>query len=178
MNKVKVLGAFATLALVAACGAPQGSSSQAVANKVDVAFTSEAARSGLLGFQPTEVRIKKLDPSGTTINDVDEINANCALTGQGYAATFTTPATVNVPNYGRRSKPIALACDYGDKNLERTYKIVNFSENQRKAKSSNVVTGLILLNPGLIVGGAAAKVKTAEDGSDIYGYNDISITVN
>jgi len=171
MSGIKVLYGVAIMVGLVACGPTERSTTQASADAINVAFSSASARDGLRGLQPVRIETFQIDPAKATLRG-KAVKMACDLAGRGYSATFTTPTKVNMPNFGSNSAPAALRCQHRGKEITRTLRPVNFSQNQRNSKTSNMVTGLILLNPGLLVGGAATQVRTNQDGSDIFGYSE------
>lgn len=178
MTVFKPVAAILMASALTGCVASEGATHRAKQDIVNVTFNQNAAGLTPAGYNPVSVKIQKRRPDGATLNAVDDVAADCTLTGKQFAAKFVTPATVNMPNYGRNSQPITLDCTYGSKNITRTRSVENFSQNQRDAKASSVVTGILVLNPGLVAGGAASKVKVAENGEDLYGYFPFLIEIN
>ncbi len=77
-----------------------------------------------------------------------------------------------------RLKAIKLACVYKGDNFEKSYDTYNITQAQRQAKASNATTGLITLNLGSLIAGAAIQVETGENGEDLYGYHDVRLAVD
>ncbi|MFX0540619.1 hypothetical protein ACEWPM_002655 [Roseovarius sp. S4756] len=165
--------ALSSAALVG-CAAGTGTSGM---QDVAVAFNSDSAPSGLVGYHATEIRVVKPSLKGHTNNHFAEITADCSMKGDGFTAAFKTPSTVKLPVFGSASKAVELSCANGSTASARTLKPVNVSQRARDGKASNTITGIILLSPIMIAGAAAAKVPLAADGKDIYGYDNVTINV-
>ena len=178
MSVLKPVAGLLMAASLTGCVASEGATQRVRQDIVSVTFNQNAAGLTPAGYEKSKVRVLKKRPEGVTLNAVDDVAADCTLTGKQFSARFVTPATVNIPNYGRNSQPIKLDCTYGSKTITRVRSVENLSQNQRDAKASNAVAGVVFLNPGLIAGAAASKVDVGKNGEDLYGYFHFLIEIN
>ncbi len=152
---------IASLALFCAgCATKQEKILKSKDGATNVEFVSKSAQDSVLGFKATSVRVERYENSRTT--------ANCNLIGEGFKAAFTAPAVVNLPSYGKQTKPIQVNCSVKNENVSETIKPANLSAENRRA---NAVGAGILL--GGIVGGAVAGSVTGEKEEDAYSYKPI-----
>lgn len=119
------------------------------------------------GFAVTEVRTYVAKDGSR-----DEIaGVPCTLSGSGFSGAFQSPAAVNVPVYGPRSRAIQTSCTHKGDTKTQTLAPLNMTEQRAIASGAN--GGLI----GALV--VAAAVSGREDReSDEYGYPAVLLTVN
>lgn len=173
----KLRAGVAVLVILGGCGPTEENTTRGATDGMNVAFAPDAPIEGLRGLQPVRIRTVVMDPARPTLES-KPVDALCRLQGQDFVAQFTAPAVVNVPNYGPDTAPFELSCRYQGKDVSKTVRPVNFSESKRISKRSNVAAGLVLFNPGMVVGGLTSRVTTNQDGSDIFGYNDVQLVLN
>lgn len=155
LNKIVVL---------AACLLATGCVEYQTAKPADVRFTS-AAQPGLKGYHPMTVRAFLGRVSqGTEIKGVP-----CDVIGSGYKAKIVTPAAINVPVYGLRSKAVYVECAYDGETLDKSLAPINITENKAMANSGG--GGLI----GVIVTSAVVAARKNKE-HDEYGYNNVVMT--
>ncbi len=133
------------------------------AKPVDVTF-SYKQQSGLKGYHPMPVRAFKARMSQKT----EITGVPCDVIGSGFKARIRTPAAVNVPVYGLRSKAIYVKCSYDGEELDKSYAAKNITENKAMANGAN---GGIL--GAIIVSAVVAARKNKE--ADEYGYSNIDM---
>lgn len=92
----------------------------------------------------------------------------CDVTGSGFNTRVYTPAAVNVPVYGLRTKAIYVKCSYDGEALDKSLAPVNITE--QKAVAQGASGGLL---GALITSAVVAGRKNKEH--DEYGYNNISL---
>lgn len=98
----KMIVGLIILAGVSGCSLPLDITS----NPVDVTFASPAYTRGIVAYDPVEIRAH-----GTINGERAELsNVVCHLHGSGFSAEIFTPALVNMPDYGARSRPVAVRC--------------------------------------------------------------------
>lgn len=166
----RLLGGIALGILLAGCATKADKMIQPSANGLNVTFASASAKEGLIGFIPTTVRTVR-DGRGITIqSEKEDFSADCKLVGHGFSAEFKSPKIVNLPSFGKDAKPATLTCMSGDEKVEKTYKVVNLSQN---ARTGNAMAMGILVSPlaGVIMAGTGAGDKT----EDAYGFEDMTL---
>ncbi len=144
---------------------------QPAADGTNVTFTNAAAKQGVIGFVPTRVETVE-QGAGITLNSQEQsFAAACELNGDGFSATFKSPATINLPSYGDIEKPITLECSNRDKTRKQTYKVVNLSQKKR---TGNAIAVGVLLSP--LAGGIMAGTGAAPKDQDVYGYSNMKLS--
>jgi len=151
--------------LCGACATKQENILKSKGGAHDVEFVSKNAQQGIVGFRATSFRVSKDGNSS--------IPAACEIEGVGFNAKFTTPALVNLPSYGKDTKPIQLACMVDEKPYSRTLKPKNISAENRKA---NAIGAGVLV--GGVLGGALAGSVTGEKEDDAYSYKPMTLKVD
>ena len=151
--------------LCTACATSEDSILKAKGTAQNVEFASDSAQQGVVGFRATSVRISE--------NDKTNIRAVCDLTGDGFAAKVNTPAVVNLPSYGKSTKPLQVDCLVRGKEHSLTVEPANLSADNR---SANAVGASVLF--GGVVGGAVAGATIDDKEGDAYGYRPIKIKLN
>ena len=101
---------------------------------------------------------------GFATADKEITGVPCEVTGSGFSARVVTPAAVNVPVYGLRSKAIYVECTYNGQVKDVSLAAVNITEN--KALANGASGGLL----GVIIVGAVVAGRKNKD-QDEYGYN-------
>lgn len=101
---------------------------------------------------------------GSATPDREISGVPCELIGSGFSARVVTPASVNVPVYGLRSKAIYVKCTYKGQEKDVSLAAVNITEN--KAMASGAGGGLL----GVIIVSAVVAGRKNKD-QDEYGYN-------
>jgi len=141
---------------------------------INVEFNDKNQASAVIGFRATPVRtvITSSDQTGNGKN-LKNVSASCKLVGDGYAATVTTPASVNLPSFGKDMKPLVVSCTYKDKVFSETLPAVNLSKGSRDGAA--VAVGVVLCP---ICGVATAVANGGERGSDVFGFGDIQLNVD
>lgn len=108
--------------------------------------------------------------SGT---EPSSVKSDCRLTSRGYAASFRTPATVNLPSFGRDTPPVTLSCTYNDEDVTKSFKAENLSKSSRTGTALGVG---VLLCP---VCGVAAGIAGSNDKvGDAYGFSALQLVVD
>jgi len=92
----------------------------------------------------------------------------CDVIGSGYNATVYTPAAVNVPMYGSRSKAVYVQCSYDGEQQDTSMRAINLTESQ--ALASGAGAGVL----GVIVTTAVVAARKNKD-QDEYGYNPVRL---
>lgn len=77
---------------------------------VNVKFVRGVPGAGMLGFEPTHVRVFQKADKGS----VEIAGAECRIQGSGFSARLLSPAIVNLPDYGLKSLPVTATCTYGE----------------------------------------------------------------
>lgn len=149
----------------AGCATTQDDILKAKGSAQNVEFTSDGAQQGVVGFRATNVRVSRGGNSRTA--------AACDLTGDGFAATFTAPAVLNLPSYGKQTKPIRVECRVDDELHVQTVEPRNISAENRRA---NAVGAGVLV--GGVLGGALAGSVAGEKEGDAYSYKPITLKVD
>jgi hypothetical protein len=145
-----------------ACATKQESILKAKGHAENVEFASDVAQQGVIGFRATSVRVSRDENSS--------LQASCDLVGEGFAAKVVTPGIVNLPSYGKNTKPIQAKCLVDGKELSQTVKPSNLSADNHKA---NAIGAGILV--GGIMGGAVAGSVNGEKAGDAYGFKAIKL---
>lgn len=158
MQRTLFLCAMAAMAL-SGCNPPPP------ATPVDLTLTKEAR--DMKGFAVTPVRTYVTKEGARS----EVSGVPCTLSGSGFSGAFQSPAAVNVPVYGLRSRAIQTTCTYQGK--AQTQTSAPFNVTEQKAVASGSGGGLL----GALV--VAAAVSGREDReSDEYGYAPIILTFN
>lgn len=151
--KPKILCVGLCAVLVAGCN-----STTEITNKpVDVAFKSNAAAQGIVGYEPTPVRAYlKSDGKKAELTGVP-----CQIEGSGYSAKLLTPSLVNLPDYRDKSRPVSVSCTYDGKQATAQSLPYNAtSENMMNNSSGGGLLGAII-----VAGIDAARNKSNDDWS-------------
>lgn len=151
--------------LCAACATKQENILKAKGSAQNVEFVSKTAQEGIVGFRATSIRVSRDGNSS--------IPASCDLAGDGFEAKFTTPAVVNLPSFGKQTKPVKLECLVGDETHSYTAEAKNISAENRKA---NAVGAGVLV--GGVLGGALAAGVSGEKEEDAYSYKPITVKLD
>lgn len=155
-NEVSFLKKIITLAtcvMLGACAEYQ------TAKPVDVVFNAKQQQ-GLRGYHPTAIRAF----NGTATQKTEIVGAPCEVTGSGFSAKIVTPAAVNIPVYGLRSKALYVKCSFNGQELDKSVPPLNLTE--QKALANGASGGLLGV---IVVGAVVAGRKNKEQ--DEYGYN-------
>ena len=150
---MKKLIAITACLLVSACADFK------TAKPADIKFNSKQ-QAGVRGYHPMPVRAFV----GSATADKEITGVPCEVTGSGFSARVVTPAAVNVPVYGLRSKAIYVECTYNGQVKDVSLAAVNITEN--KALANGASGGLL----GVIIVGAVVAGRKNKD-QDEYGYN-------
>lgn len=119
------------------------------------------------GQETIEIRTQ-----GKTSESFGEISGlPCSLDSGLYTASFTTPANINVPDYGPNSPAIFVRCTHPDgRSGSTTVNSYNFTAQQR----SNAAIGTGVL--GAIVIGAVNAASTDNE-TDEFKYPNITVQI-
>ena len=156
-NLKKFILALAALSLVAACEPYK------TAKPSDVRFAS-GGNKGVLGYHPMPVRAFV----GRISQKAELTGVPCEVVGSGFRAKVITPAALNVPVYGLKSRAIYVSCVYDGETVDLSLRPLNLTEN--KAMQNGASAGLL----GVVV--ATAVVASRKDKQhDEYGYANVSM---
>ena len=95
-------------------------------------------------------------------------NASCSLDSGIFAAQFTTPANLVVPDYGPSSPALFVQCSDGERTKSETVNAVNMTAQDRSASAASA--GLL----GALIIGAVNEARRNNE-TDDFGYNPIRI---
>jgi len=148
-------------------------------NAVNVKFTNRSATKSVLGFRAINVMLTSGDQQfqGSAISSADAggpiEGANCTIKGDGYSASFDTPAIVNMPSFGKETTSATITCTYDDdKTVTERVSPVNLSQKART--SGAVAVGLVLCT---VCGVAMAAGGAGDKTGDAFGFQDINLKV-
>ena len=97
--------------------------------------------------------------------------AQCLVDSGVYSATISTPANINVPDYGPSSPSLFVRCTAGSQSGSVTVDAYNATNAQRQASAGG--TGLL---GAIIIGAVAAQQRN--DAVDDFRYPPINVTMN
>lgn len=100
---------------------------------------------------------------GSVTANTEITGVPCELIGSGFQTRVNTPAAVNVPVYGLRSKAVYVKCTYNGQEKDVSLKAINITEQNALA---NGASGGLL---GVIIVGAVVAGRKNKD-QDEYGY--------
>lgn len=153
----KTIAAFVAVSTLLGCVEYQ------TARPADVRFTS-GANAGVTGYHSLPVRAFL----GRASQKTEMRGVPCEVIGSGFKAQVQTPAAVNVPVYGLKSKALYVSCKYEGEMQDISLAPVNLTES--KALSNGAAGGVL----GVIVTSAVvAGRKNKQD--DEYGYNNVNM---
>ena len=164
---MKTLGPLACLALIASCSGIK----DVTARNVDVVLSPDFDRRGWVGTHTVTIHtIQDVDVEPWTIRtDGGEMtDIPCTLQGHGFSARFLSPAKVNLPDLGYRSKPVQGACDSNGVIRRFDLRPVNITQ-----RSGHEDRGLVNQVLGAFFEGAmleAARYTLNNERNDDFGY--------
>ena len=164
--KSRILAALSLGVVLSACAAVEGPEK----NGVSIAFKNDGAKAFVAGFQPVEVKIEQ---------SVDkDVEGQCRLDSSKYSASFTAPATVNIPAYSQGAVNATLSCEVDGQTHAATFKPVNLSKRARN--NSSLAVGILvcpICGLGMAVGDAIASEETGVKDGDIYGFIKMDLKI-
>jgi len=149
--------------ILTACLLVTGCAEFKTAKPSDVTFNAKQ-QSGIKGYHPMPVRAFL----GSATANTEITGVPCDVIGSGFKARAVTPAAVNVPVYGLRSKAIYVKCSYNGQEKDVSRPAVNLTES--KALANGASGGLLGI---IVVSAVVAGRKNKEQ--DEYGYNDVNM---
>lgn len=152
---------FLILSLVVAGCATEPETSGPITS---VQFTSQPS-ARLVGYESTPVKVLvKEDRSKPASRFVKASGVPCKMFGQSFEASFTAPATVRVPDFGRKSSQITVSCTYDGETQTQQFSPYDATAN----RASNAATQGFGLLTGVIVGSivSAAVAKDKNNNND------------
>lgn len=157
--------ALATVALaLAACAAP---APQAPAPVVATADRGLAARG------TTSLAVRSQAPGLFGLAEV--AGAACTLAAPGFRATFTTPATVEVPDLGARQPEAELTCTQGARSQSLRLAPVNLTAAAEQARAiEGQSRNRDFLGIGMIATAMVGGLRRDRPG-DAWGYRDATV---
>ena len=164
MTTFRLMIAAVAMASLAACSTTSDKILKPESDATGMGLRAGVAKESIVGFRATDIKV--LD--GTKeLSDIP-----CLLEGTEFVANFKAPATLNIPSFGKDSKPVRLTCTVDGAKHQKVYPAVNLSAQARK---SNAVATGILISP--IMGGVMAADAAQERVDDAIGYADIELKI-
>lgn len=117
----------------------------------------------IVDYEQTVVRTFATAPQRAEISGVP-----CRLAAQSFSAEFTTPAIINMPDFGHRSEPANVRCDYQGKTATGT-----LTPHDVTAENNSAVgfgAGGIL---GMIIAEAVISASSPENHD--FAYRNLSV---
>lgn len=162
--KSHIIATTACLALLLGCS----STSNPDPKGTNVEFTGNQGKEFVASLNPTKVSLQRK-------GEKKKLAANCELTSSKYTASFTTPATVNIPAYSQGAVNATLTCNYNGETYSQIYAPTNLS---RKSRNNSAAAVGILLCPicgiGMALGNASKK---ADRTGDVFGFTELKLEI-
>lgn len=120
-----------------------------------VTFTSERAKTAAKTFTQSEFRFVQSTERGVS-DDKEVVGARCVMKGDGFGATFNSPAILMMPAYVGDAGSINVTCRANERSVAQDFKPVNVTL-QRIQQAPVPGVGLV----GALVTAAAKGIATS-----------------
>lgn len=156
MGLMRKSGLLAGVLALGACGGglPISTAPQSVR------FTGEVPLSLVQSYDPVELR--------TRIGKDEAPGAGCRLEGNGFTATVMTPALINLPVFGDKTRAVTVHCKLGENARTQVFQPYNATSKEKQSAAYN--NGVI----GAVVVGIAEGVRDRTN--DHYTYRGMVVT--
>ncbi len=157
-------------ALAALCGCV--SSAPISQAPIDMNFANQSRETASTGIETSIIRAR-LRTNGQT---AELANVPCRVTGPGYAASFTTPAALQLPLFGNTAPQLSLACTYQGETQTRSLNARNISEAQRREAREQLLEDIRENGEGLSAHIMVQLGSRRASGFDEFDYRNTSFT--
>lgn len=164
MNKIIYL---CSIAILAGCTTPAKITQAPISYSKARSFDTKSFKSD------TSFVVRTLTKSSGSKAEITGVP--CKFQGQGFSATFTSPAVVTAPNFGKKTPTTTLSCTYNEETVNSENKPFNLTTAQISARNQNAVAGHGLL--GVLVASVATGIQKSrrDESKDVYAYRSKNV---